>query len=165
MRKVLLALIGLSLLLAAGCIKPEINDCETQAKEMIPDRVVLVKINSTNDTWSHEEVFNWLDNTEVKNADKVTYRAGSERGENINYYYSMGEDLFAKNHLSYTKQSVDKDGVILGDNSFAVDFVLKPLPKTRIDETVIVVGATQVVKTTQEFEIIDKEFSTCKWFE
>ncbi|MFC2136131.1 hypothetical protein ACFLTH_16065 [Bacteroidota bacterium] len=162
MKKVLFTLLIILLFLLSSC-KGE-NICEEQASKHIPE-IVTLKQAGDDAPWIHVDNFTWLDKTAVENAEDVHYRSGSEKGENVKYFYAEDDKTFAKNNLGYTKQSVSEDGTILGDNVFSVSLVLNPLPNTRLDDIVTIVGIPQIMNSTQDFEIVEVRFSSCKWYE
>lgn len=143
MKKIIIVFILLSSIFLVACdsiSSPSYNKCNDFAKSMVPEKVSFegysdkfhsqpTEFGSTA-FWSGKN--KWNDGTEM--IYKAYYKKGSVSGENLNYFYSynyvtvMPVLVKTNDSIRYTKQIIADNGDILGDTTFGIKAILKPIP-------------------------------------
>ena len=163
MKKIIIALFILTLLIV-GCnyaveTKSKVigsgdpyDKCKLWAQTMSPYKLTLIDRGD----WAITELV-WNNDVKASEADilGIYYKAGSQTGQNVNYYYPYS--TYKDASIKYSRQVIDKDGTILGDNSFSVNLILKPIEGTD--------GTYQVNELvsypSKEFDVIEVELVSC----
>lgn len=157
----------LIIILLTGCSEVDIkkdnvldSSCEAKAEKLVPDRVSLWYWEHNGEPWSMSSGFKWLDGTNSQDALLIDYKLGSKTGESVNYYYPYVPPILDE-HVGYSKQVVNGEGIILGTNNFKVDLILKPIPntQTKMEEH------AQSYKVFQDFEVVEVKFISCNFIE
>lgn len=128
---------------------PEKKDCISRAKELVPKYFLFSDVGMT------QGKHYWNDGLEIEelpNKDHAGYadvgarscfKAGTNSGENINYFYPISEEdkneLFhpmlskCPSSLSYSKKIISPEGVVLGYDSFVVNQIVFKLREKQIE--------------------------------
>ncbi len=79
------------------------------------------------------KITKWKDGTDFNNL-RIKYRQGANIGENTNFYYAESDSFSSDStELGYNKRIVDKEGNIIGDNTFMILVTLRPIENTLQD--------------------------------
>jgi len=134
---------------AIESVKTTKETCEDKASKLVPLKLTLKKYNQEGDWYLNKEQ-EWNDGSKMENAFISSFHKGEHLKENINYLYPGGKNDFSRTHPGYVKTIISKEGVVLGETTFRVDYILDPI--------------------SEEYPLIDTEVVTfkildCKWIE
>jgi len=128
--------------ISSGNITPSANsnNCDEFAKSMIPQKITFF-VSSTlppsiTDNYDSSALDlgknKWNDGTSITS--NTYFVKGNSVGENTNYFYSynyvtvMPVLVKTNGTIRYTKRVITDNGDILGDTTFGINVVLKPIP-------------------------------------
>lgn len=109
--------------------------CEEWAQSLFPEQWVFQQDVSqdpklTKNPLSLREGV-WADGTTIGGLSSTMVEKGSEAGENINYYYARPIFISVQEYgYTYSRTVIDKEGNILGTNSFKINPVFKVIHDT-----------------------------------
>jgi len=113
-------------------VETKLNSCESKAKELIPDYLILSTKEQTQlpNYWGDGGIITTSALAEKYcKKDKITlnnFRKGSNTGENINnYYFNSEPDPHVGCNIVYSKTVISKQGEVLGTTIFNINPLLK----------------------------------------
>lgn len=115
--------------------------CEEWAASMLP-YIWVFSQDATQDPKLTREVISlrqgtWQDGSMIKGLSSTKVELGSKPGENTNYYYSRAIYLGmnqTQHGFTYSERAMNKDGVVLGYNTFKIQPVFRATYDTTLDE-------------------------------
>jgi hypothetical protein len=123
--------------------KPVVKElnCSDWARSLFPEQWVFQQDVTHNPVISGEVLSlrqgRWRDGSAIRGTSSTKIQPGSEKGENIHYYYTrpifiaMEQDKYG---YSYSEKVIDAQGNLLGENSFKIRPVFKVLFDTVKEE-------------------------------
>lgn len=140
---------------------PSMANCENLAMQMIPDNLTYIINGSYLVRYSDVGCVNSFDDgSKIDKCKDFHYRKGTEKGENINYFYHFSFSAFfdETGSIPYSKSIIDSKGNILGDRKFNFNPVIEKIPGTEEHHESI-----NMEWTTQQFEIVNPNITSCHW--
>jgi hypothetical protein len=120
--------------------------CEENAKSLVPDSIEMYRGSMTT-SWKFTEDNEWTDGSAMMFPSNFLYKAGSEAGQNTDYYY-----------LEHWGDKFDDITYSSGTRTFTINPVLVKVQGTETEGTT---SEGKIYKA--EFRIVDYGFVSCSW--
>ncbi len=167
----------------------EVDECIEKFKPLIPDTFVLERRQSYDDWKLYDgfgifgdgskfvnedeyvveapEITKWKDGTDFYEPRIIKYRQGENIRENTNFYYAESDSYSSDStELVYNKRIIDKEGNIIGNDTFRIVITLTPIENT-LQELGVYTESGYILydMELQFFEIAEYIITECNWVE